>query len=225
VVGADAGRDLRRVADGAALWAALALTPGLMPTSWACSAPTRRCAARWFNLLSEMIGTAVLVVVAGSIYSHGLPRMGRPMDVGQWLVASLVWGIGFRWVEPRATRSILRAIWARGWFTGCADSRQGPSNWGYAWIPLIGDMAGARWRGCCCGLRICRVSFSTGTGLSAVVSRFFARTMDQEWGTRSMSLDVDGKRGFPGLNRETWGTQCCGMVKDAGKCFATRCAR
>src|SRR5580658_2987666 len=46
------------------------------------------------NVASEMIGTAVLVVVAGAIFSHGVAANGPAPGLGPWLVGSLVWGIG-----------------------------------------------------------------------------------------------------------------------------------
>ena len=46
------------------------------------------------NIASEVIGTLVLVIVAGAIFSHGVSSTGPAAGVGPWLVASLVWGIG-----------------------------------------------------------------------------------------------------------------------------------
>src|SRR6202451_3721349 len=46
------------------------------------------------NIFSEMLGTAVLVVVAASIFSHGVAMNGPAAGLGPWLVGSLVWGIG-----------------------------------------------------------------------------------------------------------------------------------
>ena len=47
-----------------------------------------------FNILSEMIGTAVLVLVAAAIGSHGVSTTGPAPGLAPWLVGSLVWGIG-----------------------------------------------------------------------------------------------------------------------------------
>jgi glycerol uptake facilitator protein len=50
------------------------------------------------NIFSEVLGTAVLIVVAGSIFSRGVsaagPAAGLSAGIGPWLVGSLVWGIG-----------------------------------------------------------------------------------------------------------------------------------
>ena len=95
------------------------------------------------NIFSEMLGTAVLVVVAGSIFSRGVSMTGPAAGVGPWLVASLVWGIGLslggttgyainpaRDLGPRLVHTLLPI------------PGKGPSNWKYAPIPLIGDLAG-----------------------------------------------------------------------------------
>jgi len=56
-----------------------------------CTGPAIRNAAA--NLISEIIGTAVLVFVVGAIFSKAIAA-GGPGALGPYLVASLVWGIG-----------------------------------------------------------------------------------------------------------------------------------
>ncbi|MGA7858625.1 MAG: MIP/aquaporin family protein [Terracidiphilus sp.] len=95
------------------------------------------------NVFSEMMGTAVLVVVAGAIFSHGVSANGPAAGMGPWLVASLVWGIGLslggttgyainpaRDLGPRLIHALLPI------------PGKGGSNWRYAPIPLIGDLLG-----------------------------------------------------------------------------------
>jgi glycerol uptake facilitator protein len=97
-----------------------------------------------FNILSEALGTAVLVVVAASIGSHGVSATGPAPALAPWLVASLVWGIGLslggttgyainpaRDLGPRLVHWLLPI------------PGKGGSNWRYAPIPIIGDLAGA----------------------------------------------------------------------------------
>ena len=97
-----------------------------------------------FNILSEALGTAVLVLVAGAIYSRGVAKDGPANGMGQWLVASLVWGIGLslggttgyainpaRDLGPRIVHWLLPI------------PGKGGSNWSYAPIPIVGDLAGA----------------------------------------------------------------------------------
>ncbi len=100
------------------------------------------------NIVSEALGTAVLVVVAGAISSHGVSSNGAgsnlPGGMGPFLVANLVWGIGLslggttgyainpaRDLGPRLVHALLPI------------PGKGGSNWRYAPIPIIGDLAGA----------------------------------------------------------------------------------
>jgi glycerol uptake facilitator protein len=96
------------------------------------------------NIFSEMLGTAALVVIAAAIFSHGVALNGPAAGVGPWLVGSLVWGIGLslggttgyainpaRDLGPRIVHAILPI------------PGKGGSNWNYAWIPIVGDFAGA----------------------------------------------------------------------------------
>jgi len=96
------------------------------------------------NLLGEATGTFVLVLVANAIGSRGVSARGPAAGVGPWLVASLVWGIGLslgsttgyainpaRDLGPRIMHALLPI------------AGKGGSNWGYVWVPLVGDLAGA----------------------------------------------------------------------------------
>jgi glycerol uptake facilitator protein len=95
------------------------------------------------NLISEIIGTAVLVLVAGAIFSPGVAEHGPVGGLGPVLVASLVWGIGLslggttgyainpaRDLGPRIAHFILPI------------PGKGSSNWGYAPIPVLGPLIG-----------------------------------------------------------------------------------
>jgi len=121
-----------------------ALTPGPADKLgiFCTNAAVRRPLA---NLFSEALGTAVLVLVAGAIFSHGVTAngLGVGAGMGPWLVASLVWGIGLslggttgyainpaRDLGPRLVHALLPI------------PGKGSSNWLYAPIPIIGDLAG-----------------------------------------------------------------------------------
>ncbi len=95
------------------------------------------------NFVGEVIGTMVLVVVAGAIFSHGVSITGPAAGMGPWLVCSLVWGIGLslggttgyainpaRDLGPRLVHALLPI------------PGKGGSNWGYAWVPIFGDLTG-----------------------------------------------------------------------------------
>ena len=105
-----------------------------------CTGPAIRNAAA--NLISEIIGTAVLVFVVGAIFSKAIAA-GGPGALGPYLVASLVWGIGLslggttgyainpaRDLGPRIAHAILPI------------AGKGGSDWGYAPIPMIGPLVG-----------------------------------------------------------------------------------
>jgi len=96
------------------------------------------------NVVSEMIGTMVLVVVATAIGSKGVSATGPAPALAPWLVGSLVWGIGLslggttgyainpaRDLGPRLVHFLLPI------------PGKGGSNWRYAPIPIIGDLLGA----------------------------------------------------------------------------------
>jgi glycerol uptake facilitator protein len=124
-----------------------ALTPGSVDKLGVfCTNAAVRSPA--LNIVSEALGTAVLVVVAGAISSHGVSSNGAgsnlPGGMGPFLVANLVWGIGLslggttgyainpaRDLGPRLVHALLPI------------PGKGGSNWRYAPIPIIGDLAGA----------------------------------------------------------------------------------
>lgn len=106
-----------------------------------CTAPAVRSPLA--NLFSEVLGTAVLVIVAGAIFSPGVAEHGPAAGIGPWLVGSLVWGIGLslggttgyainpaRDLGPRLAHALLPI------------PGKGGSNWSYAPIPVIGPLLG-----------------------------------------------------------------------------------
>ncbi len=95
------------------------------------------------NLLSEIIGTFVLVFVVGAIFSKSVAGAGPAAGLGPYLVGSLVWGIGLslggttgyainpaRDFGPRLAHAILPV------------AGKGGSDWGYASIPIAGPLLG-----------------------------------------------------------------------------------
>jgi glycerol uptake facilitator protein len=96
------------------------------------------------NLISEIIGTFVLVFVAATIFSKEVAKDGPVAGLGPYLVGCLVWAIGLslggttgyainpaRDLGPRIAHAILP-------IPGKRDS-----DWGYASIPVIGPLTGA----------------------------------------------------------------------------------
>lgn len=110
-----------------------------------CTAPAIR--HRTFNLLSEIVGTFVLVFVVFYFTNAELGPDKTPIGLGSLgalPVAFLVWSIGLslggttgyainpvRDLGPRLVHTLLPI---RG---------KGSSNWAYAWVPVIGPVLGA----------------------------------------------------------------------------------
>lgn len=91
------------------------------------------------NLTSEVIGTVALLVGIGAIFSKTNPVMAP--GLGPFIVGVLVWGIGLslggttgyainpaRDLGPRIAHAILPI------------AGKGGSDWGYAWIPVVGPL-------------------------------------------------------------------------------------
>jgi len=95
------------------------------------------------NMISEIIGTMVLVIVVLSIFSAAMSGTGPAAGLGPFLVAGLVWGIGLslggptgyainpaRDLGPRIAHAILPI------------PGKGESDWNYSWIPVVGPLVG-----------------------------------------------------------------------------------
>jgi glycerol uptake facilitator len=106
-----------------------------------CTIPAVRHAPS--NLVSEIIGTFVLVLVVAAIFSTRVAASGPAAGLGPYLVGSLVWGIGLslggttgyainpaRDLGPRIAHAILP-------ISGKRDS-----DWRYAPIPIVGPLVG-----------------------------------------------------------------------------------
>jgi glycerol uptake facilitator protein len=99
-----------------------------------------------WNLITEIIGTFVLVLGVIAIFNIGdsATMAGIPVDgLGPFIVGALVWGIGLslggptgyainpaRDLSPRIAHAILPI------------PGKGGSDWGYSWIPVIGPIIG-----------------------------------------------------------------------------------
>ncbi|AZI38453.1 aquaporin family protein [Epilithonimonas vandammei] len=95
----------------------------------------------WSNLFSEALGTFVLIFVSSSFASTQGETVG---SIGLWPITTLIWAIGVslggttgyainpaRDLGPRIMHAILPI------------KGKGTSDWGYAWIPVIGPIVGA----------------------------------------------------------------------------------
>jgi len=95
------------------------------------------------NLVSEIVGTFVLVFVVGAIFSRAVATAGPAAGLGPYIVGSLVWGIGLslggttgyainpaRDLGPRLAHALLPVANKAG------------SDWSYAPVPIVGPLIG-----------------------------------------------------------------------------------
>jgi glycerol uptake facilitator protein len=107
-----------------------------------CTSPAIRNPAA--NLVSEIIGTFVLILVASAIGSKAGAPVGPAPGLTPYLVGCLVWGIGLslggttgyainpaRDLGPRIAHSLLPI------------AQKGGSDWSYAPVPVAGPLIGA----------------------------------------------------------------------------------
>jgi glycerol uptake facilitator protein len=106
-----------------------------------CTAPAiRRFGA---NLISEVIGTFVLVFVVGAIFSKAVAASGPVAGLGPYLVAALVWGIGLSLGGTTGYAiNPARDLGPRLAHAALPIAGKGPSDWGYAIVPVLGPLLG-----------------------------------------------------------------------------------
>lgn len=110
----------------------------------ACFSTGPAIRAPFWNLLSEVVGTFVLMLVVFSIFSKAVSAAGPSPALGPLLVGSLVWGLGLslgattgyainpaRDLGPRLAHALLPI------------AGKGSSDWGYALVPVVGPLLGA----------------------------------------------------------------------------------
>ena len=96
------------------------------------------------NLLSEIIGTFVLVFVAAAIFSHRVAPAGLAPGMGPFVVACLVWSIGLSLGGPTGYAiNPARDLGPRMVHALIPLAGKGSSEWDYALIPVVGPIIGA----------------------------------------------------------------------------------
>jgi glycerol uptake facilitator protein len=108
-----------------------------------CTAPAVRHNAG--NLISEILGTFVLVVGALAIPStrNLIEGTGLGTAMGPLLVGFLVWSIGLSLGGPTGYAiNPARDLGPRLAHALLPIPGKGGSDWGYAWIPVIGPVIG-----------------------------------------------------------------------------------
>jgi glycerol uptake facilitator protein len=95
------------------------------------------------NVVSEMIGTMVLVLVASAIASRGVAGDTPATNLGPALVGALVWGIGLSLGGPTGYAiNPARDLGPRIAHALLPIAGKGGSDWGYAWVPVAGPVIG-----------------------------------------------------------------------------------
>jgi glycerol uptake facilitator protein len=106
-----------------------------------CTAPAIRSPLA--NLGSEIIGTFVLVLVAGAIFSKAVAATGPAAGLGPYLVGSVVWGIGLSLGGTTGYAiNPARDLGPRIAYTILPIPKKEGSDWGYAAVPVIGPLLG-----------------------------------------------------------------------------------
>jgi glycerol uptake facilitator protein len=97
-----------------------------------------------WNFFSELLGTFILILVSTALFSRRIAPGGLAPGLGPVLVGSLVWAIGLslggstgyainpaRDFAPRLAHTLLPIPGKKS------------SEWDYAWVPVLGPIAGA----------------------------------------------------------------------------------
>src|SRR6266478_4786156 len=91
------------------------------------------------NIVSEIIATFVV----GAIFSRGVRSIAAVGGLGPYLVACLVWGIGLSLGGTTGYAiNPVRDLGPRIAHTLLPISGKGPSDWSYAFVPVIGPLIG-----------------------------------------------------------------------------------
>jgi glycerol uptake facilitator protein len=94
------------------------------------------------NLICEIIGTVILIFAVFAIFSKNTG--GLAPGLGPYLVGILVWGIGLSLGGPTGYAiNPARDLGPRLAHALLPIAGKGSSDWGYAWVPVIGPLVGA----------------------------------------------------------------------------------
>jgi glycerol uptake facilitator protein len=101
-----------------------------------CTGPSIR--RPWANCLTEILATAMLLFVLSAIVSLRQAEGVLPL-----LVGGLVWALGLSLGGPTAyALNPARDLGPRIAHALLPIPDKGPSDWGYAWVPVVGPMLG-----------------------------------------------------------------------------------
>jgi glycerol uptake facilitator protein len=110
----------------------------------ACFATIPAIRAPLANIITEIIGTFVLVLVAAAISSKYGTGVGLSPGLGPFLIGFLVWGIGLSLGGPTGYAiNPARDLGPRVAHALLPISGKGSSDFGYAFVPIVGPLVGA----------------------------------------------------------------------------------
>jgi len=97
------------------------------------------------NLLCEVIGTAFLLIAFFTFGSKGVQgAVGYGTGFNIYIVAMVIWAIGLSFGGPTGYAiNPARDLGPRIAHAILPIAGKGGSDWGYAWIPVVGPMIGA----------------------------------------------------------------------------------
>jgi glycerol uptake facilitator protein len=96
-----------------------------------------------WNFITEVIGTIVLLMGVGAIFSGATAPNGPAPGLGPYLVGMLVWGIGLSLGGPTGYAiNPARDAGPRIAHTILPIPGKGSSDWGYGWIPIVAPLVG-----------------------------------------------------------------------------------
>jgi glycerol uptake facilitator protein len=96
------------------------------------------------NFLTEVIGTASLIIIGFSLGSKGVSPTGLPAGYGPFMWGIVVWGIGLSLGGPTGYAiNPNRDLGPRIAHFVLPIAGKGDSDWGYALVPVIGPLVGA----------------------------------------------------------------------------------
>ena len=110
----------------------------------ACFATIPAIRAPLANIITEIIGTFVLVLVAAAISSKYGTGVGLSPGLGPFLIGFLVWGIGLSLGGPTGYAiNPARDFGPRIMHAVLPIPGKGTSDFGYAFVPIVGPLVGA----------------------------------------------------------------------------------
>ena len=96
-----------------------------------------------WNLVTEILATFMLILVAGAIFSSKV-GIGGTAGLGPLAIGGLIWGLGLSLGGPTGyALNPARDLGPRIAHFVLPIPGKGDSDWGYSWIPVVGPIIGA----------------------------------------------------------------------------------